>query len=227
MMGAAVLPGTEVRAPDLTLLQFNARFDNRTPDAILSQVAAARPDVITLQEVSRTTQMILERLQADYPFRVLCPFTAVGGVAVLSRHPATGEWCLEDQGFAGLRVVIGGREVTVAALHLHWPWPYRQQEQIDRLLPELAGLPQPVVIAGDFNAAAWSNAVRLIAVRSQTVPISGLRLTLRMGPPVLGPPAMLPIDHVLVPAGSVAQASRGGEAGSDHLPLIARIMLPP
>lgn len=227
MLGAAVLPGGRVRTPDLTLLQFNARFDNRAPEAILSQVAATRPDVITLQEISRATEPILGRLQADYPFRVFCPFAAVGGVAVLSRHPATGEWCLEGQGLAGLRVAVGGREVTVAAVHLHWPWPYRQREQVDRLLPELARLPQPMVIAGDFNAASWSNAVRLIAVGSQTVPIPGLRFTLRMGPPVLGPPAVLPVDHVLVPAGSAAQAHRGGKAGSDHLPLIARIMLPP
>lgn len=212
---------------DLTVLQFNTRFDNPVPEAILSQVALVGPDAITLQEVSRNTASILEKLRKDYPFQLLCPFAGVGGVAVVSRHPVVDQWCVEGEGFAALRIDRRGQLITVASVHLHWPWPYRQPRQIEKLLPVVSGLPQPVVIAGDFNAAGWSEAVRRIAVASHTSPIPGTRLTLESRLSALGPLGRLPIDHVLIPGSAAGTAWLGKDAGSDHLPVIAMVTFAP
>ena len=225
-MGAAVQGVARFPGADVTLLQFNTRFDNATPEAILSQVAAHSPDVITLQEVSSRTSIVLKRLEAGYPHQLACPFAGVGGVAVLSRHPLTARHCAEGLGLAWVRVGMGSQEVTVASLHLHWPWPYRQSQQIAEMMPLLSTLPRPAVIAGDFNAAPWSSAVARVADATGTAVAPGLRLTFERPVPGLGAMPLLALDHVLVPAGAPADVRTGNRAGSDHLPLVARVLLP-
>jgi endonuclease/exonuclease/phosphatase (EEP) superfamily protein YafD len=221
LYGVARLP-----AADITLLQFNTRFDNATPEAILSQVVDEVPDLIALQEVSRKTSVILQRLEDSYPHQLSCPFAGVGGIALLSRHPIASQHCAQGSGLAWVRVNVGGKGVTVASLHLHWPWPYRQPQQIAAILPLLSDMPQPAVIAGDFNAAPWSTAVARVAAGTQTAVAPGLRLTLKRHVPGLGSTLVLPIDHVLIPVGSSADVRAGKDAGSDHLPLFARLLLP-
>jgi endonuclease/exonuclease/phosphatase (EEP) superfamily protein YafD len=225
-VGTVLHGNSRVPDADVTLLQFNTRFDNKTPEAILSQVAADRPDVITLQEISRKTSVILTLLQADYPYQLSCPFVGVGRVAVVSRHPLISQHCEKRSGFAWMRIAVGGKEVTIASLHLHWPWPYGQETQLAAMLPALSAMPQPAVIAGDFNAAPWSNAVARIGAATQTTVAPGLRLTLKRRIPVLGAVRVLPIDHILLPNGASVDVHMGNSVGSDHTPLIARLRLP-
>ncbi len=226
MMGTAIGLVSDPESPSLTLLQFNTLFKNPMPEAFVVQARASEADVITLQEVSRSTVRIMDALKTDYPHQLLCKFAGVGGVAVLSRRAPLKQVCVEGKGVVWMRVVVNEREVTVASIHLHWPWPYKQYGQITDISSHLAQLPQPLVIAGDFNAAPWSHAVARIADASRTRVAPGLRLTLKMGPLGMGPWPMLPIDHVLVPSDAMASVQLLPSAGSDHLPLIARVTLP-
>lgn len=223
MTGPALQRAEPVPEADLTLLQFNTRFDNATPRAIIAEVEAFRPDVVTLQEVSPNTSVILEQLQQAYPYQLSCPFSGVGGVAVLSRHRFTAQHCKAGAGLAWARIDLGRGEVSVASLHLHWPWPHGQAQQVAAFIPVLAALPAPVVIAGDFNAAPWSAAVTRLAAASGTAVAPGLRFTFKRTLPGLGSVPVLPIDHVLVSTGASAEITPGKDAGSDHLPLLARI----
>ena len=219
--------GPEPDAPErpLVLVQYNTLFKNRTPEAIVPQIGAAGADAVTLQEVSRRTAVIMNELAADYPFQQFCPFSP-GGVAVLSRWPAVAQGCAEGLGLAWMQVEIDGRKVTIASLHLHWPYPFGQADQITALDPVFAALPQPVIVAGDFNAAPWSHAVERVAEASSTHAANGLRFSLRMATFGLGPWPFMPIDHVLLPDGVKAiDMHLGSSAGSDHLPVIARIAL--
>lgn len=209
----------------LTLLQFNTLFRNPTPLAIVDQVLAAQPDVITLQEVSASTAEIVRSLQADYATVSTCFYGEVGDVVVLSRWPAVSQGCEALRGLAWMVLDIEGRHVTVASLHLHWPYPYRQYSQIAEIEPVLRSLPQPVVLAGDFNAAPWSEAVGRIAEAVSGQVAGGLRLSFRLSPFGTGPWPVLPLDHVLLPQGATAEVSILPGAGSDHLPLLARIWL--
>lgn len=230
MMQPALCCEAPVPRVSLTLVQFNTLFSNPEPQLILDQIAAVKPDVVTLQEVSRNTRVIMDRLAADYPSQVLCRFQGVGDVAVLSKHPVTRTWCEAGSGLAGLRIQLDGREVAVASIHLHWPYPYGQAAQVEDLLRQLAALPQPIVMAGDFNAAPWSAAVTRLTEASGTSVAPGLRLTLKLAGGLsrfgIPPQPLLPIDHVLVPRGAAVSVSVGDDAGSDHLPLIAGIGLP-
>jgi endonuclease/exonuclease/phosphatase (EEP) superfamily protein YafD len=204
--------------PALTLVQYNTLYKNPTPDHILAQIRSANADAVTLEEVSDNTSVIMALLKADYPHQVYCPFAAVGGEAVLSRTPLLAQGC--GEGIAWAQVEIGGRKMTIAGVHLYWPWPHDQFRQITRLEPTLRALPRPVIVGGDFNAASWSHSVARIADMTSTQPASGLRLSFMMGP---GPTPFLPIDHVLLPEGASADVTLGPTAGSDHLPVIARI----
>ncbi|MFC3615925.1 endonuclease/exonuclease/phosphatase family protein [Lutimaribacter marinistellae] len=206
------------QSPDqsLKLYQQNLLFNRRENDEWLEAIAKAQPDVITLQEVSKKNTSLLDELRPNYPALTLCPFAAVGGVAVLSPFPKVPDSAVCARGVAAMQVVSPHGPVTVVSLHLHWPWPYGQSHQVEELLSMLARLERPVVLAGDFNAVGWSHTVRQIAR------VTGTR---RVGPS--GATFALPhipypvtIDHVLAPDG-IAQVQP--RLGSDHNGVLAYV----
>lgn len=217
-------------APSITLVQFNLSFRNRTPEAVADFIRREGADVVTLQEVTGTTRKAIELLRDDYPYSVECPFARVGGVAVLSRLPKAPDasaGCVKGDGLAWLRVMAGGHSVSVASLHLHWPYPFGQAPQIDRLERHLQNIPRPVLLAGDFNAAPWSHAVSRIAAATDTRVAGGLRFTFQLRPSRWAPSIGMPIDHVLLPAGMLPNdINLGPRAGSDHASVVARLASP-
>lgn len=215
---------TPVAGQTITLVQFNTLFKNPSPQLSRQWISGQSPDVVTLQEVSRNNMVIVDGLASQMPSRLFCEFTPVYGVAVLSRFPKVAEKCLSKLGLVWMTVDIDGKPLTVASLHLSWPYPFGQWQQIESLRQAFAAMPRPVLISGDFNAAPWSEAVRRIAEATSTQPLPGLRLSLRIGAAGFGPYPVLPIDHILAPAGtSIASIELGPPIGSDHLPIVASI----
>ncbi|MHA3978595.1 endonuclease/exonuclease/phosphatase family protein [Halovulum sp. GXIMD14794] len=216
----AAFPGDPVAQPQLSVYSHNLRFDNGAPDELLAQIAAAAPDVVVLQEIGAPNEDIVQRLARRYRNQVVCPFASVGGVAILTNARLLDKpGCLEGQGAAWVRLGTDGGPLTVVGLHLHWPWPYGQPEQITSIAPELSALDEPVLIAGDFNAPSWSHAVDRIAAATGTRPASGLRLTFRR--PGVWPG--LPLDHMLLSEDLSGQVAMLPAAGSDHMALLGRI----
>lgn len=217
--------------PAYRLLHLNLRFDNAEPEKALSVIARARPDVITLNEMSPIWEAKLDLIRAAYPHRVVCASSKrIGGVAILSRRPFAGDGFCEKRGrFGHVLVDFGGRPVTIAVLHLEWPWPFGQARQVAALEGPLAAIEGPMLVAGDLNAALWSRTVRRLARAGDLQPIAGLG-------PTWSPPSLralrrwigLGIDHVMAGGGIAVQAARtGDDAGSDHLPVIVDFTLPP
>ena len=206
-----------------TLMQHNNRFTNDTRD-LVDFARANAPDIITLQEITTSSVPQLAALRPEYPYQVICPFAAVGGVAILSKFRfigAQGEGCREGLGMVSARVQIPAGEVTVVSLHLSWPWPYPQQAQLDKVLPVLASLKGPVFIGGDFNMVAWSDVMARIEAATDTRAIGGIRFTKTLVSGLV----QLPIDQVLAPSNWPASARLGPRLGSDHNSVIAQFAL--
>lgn len=215
------------------LLHLNARFDNPDPERFLSLIARIRPDVVTVNEVSAMWRQRLETLAAAYPHTIICDARGlVGGVAILSRRPfarGTSPECLDGGTLAVASVDFAGQPVSVAALHLYWPWPFEQPEQIDRIAPRLSDLPDAAILTGDFNAARWSETVRKVAASARMEdagPVGPSWLPLAL-PDTLRRSVGLGIDHVLAGTGLVVtRVERADDVGSDHLPVVTEFWVP-
>ena len=205
----------------VTLLQMNLYFGADIGPAIAT-IEAADPQVVTLQEVTDAHWSRLERL--DYPFRARC-----GTVALLSRLPFAGgtDVCLPSENLLVRAVALEGGVVNVGSQHLSWPWPYPQEAHIARLTETLRDVAAPAVLAGDFNAAPWSAAVRRYARAAGAEPVGGIGGTWPTGlPTALWHVAGLSLDNVLVTPGIDACAATLPSTGSDHAPVLVRLALP-
>lgn len=211
-------PGQPVRAVDLTLYQKNLLFRLPDPAALIADIQGSGADVVTLQELHSRLDAVPKALLDRYPHQQLCNAHAVGRVAILSRHPILSAGCVAGWGMTHARIAAPGGEITVVALHLHWPYPQIQTAQVDLLLPVLRALPQPVIAAGDFNMVPRTHTLARIARATKSH-------RARCDFPTFWIKGLYPItiDHLLLPQGWRAQIERRPLLGSDHFGLRARI----
>ncbi len=215
------------------LLQMNLRYNNPTPEKVLSLIARTQPDVITLEETSAMWQEKLAGLASTYPYQIMCPYPhGKFGVGLLSRLPfaaGTEPSCDPRGAMAMATVDFGGTNIDVAAVHLTWPWPRGQYRQISGLSKSLASLGETALLAGDCNAAPWSAAVRRVAdLGSLTVMPSVGPTWLYIKLPDFLRFAGLPIDQVFSKGAVVIHsATRLEDTGSDHLPVFVEFSLKP
>ncbi len=207
---------------DYALYQKNLRYDGTDRGGIIDDILDVSPDFVTLQEVSGANKLLFETLTQNYPAYLFCPFAGVGGVAVLSKYPLVdgSQNCAGEQGIAAIQVISPDGPVWIVALHLHWPFPHSQPEQVENLLAEMDFLTGPVILAGDFNMVPWSHTMRVFedATGSKRAgPV--LRTFLHDKSPL-----RLSIDHILVPNGQ-GQLETRPLLGSDHLGLLLRFNL--
>lgn len=219
LTGAQVLmaytwPGVPGR---YTVYQKNMLYRNAELATLEADIRDASAQIVTLQEVSVANAPMLDSLQDLYPTRHLCPGGTVGGPAILTKLEPVAGTAFCGPNLAALQVVAGEQRFWLVSVHLHWPWPYRQADQVEQLLPILDRLEGPVVMAGDFNMVRWANSVTRMAQIVGTRPV-GQTFGTFTGLSHLFP---LPIDHVF--------STRGGKvaprpaAGSDHLGLLALV----
>ena len=217
-----------------SLLQINLLFDNPDPKRLVQLIGRERPDIITYQEAGSVWTSWLDILKGSYPFRHECKLGDYGwGVGILSRRPfAEGaqSLCSEDGTLAMATFNFGGSPAMIAAFHSRWPWPYRQPQQIADAEPLFRQINGPAIIAGDFNSAPWSQAVRHIEQMSNTNHMAGIGPTwLTTDLPAAWRPFIgLPIDQLLVsPAIEAPKVRTLPDAGSDHLPVRLEFSVPP
>ncbi|MBI2255280.1 MAG: hypothetical protein HYU58_11720 [Proteobacteria bacterium] len=121
---------------------------------------------------------------------------------------------------------LSGTELTLAMVHLSRPFPLagfgRQVAQAERLGGQLAEIPRPIILAGDFNALPWSKALQNL---SSAMAADNAQWT---GTFPAKSPVKLAIDQVRVNGGlQIVSLETGPYLGSVHLPLVATIALPP
>lgn len=216
---STLAPFVEAQAPGpVTLYQKNLSLRMADRSALVADILATKPDIISLQEVTEAHRTeIFAALAEAYPTQAFCPFAGVGGTAILARWPAAAPpLCPEAKGATVQPLSTPFGRITAVSVHLHWPWPYGQRAQLEALMPDLQALTGSVLLAGDFNMVPWGWPVTATAHTTRTE---------RAGPPAMSflieGLLPIPIDHTFAPGGG--QIERRPKLGSDHFGLLARL----
>lgn len=238
--GAMILPwylGNDQRHTDetasITLLQSNIYAGNGNLAKLSDLVDIEQPDLLLVQELNAQGESQLNSLSASLPYSVTVPREDNFGLGLYSKWPLMEQEILRF-GEMGLPAVSARIDVTgysVEVLVVHPPPPigkalYRERNvYLQDLAEYVAGLPGPVIVAGDLNSSMWSDHYQLLEKKA------GLR-NARAGFGVLPTwPAGLgsmgiPIDHCLVSQDiAVVELRVGPNVGSDHLPMIVELDL--
>ena len=167
---------------DLRLYQKNMLYRNDALPDLAADIRAAAPDAVTLQEVSQANLALLNDLAPDFPHQLRCDEPGAGGGAVLTRLMPVpgGEFCAP--GLAAMQVQGPKGPLWLVSIHLRWTWPHNQAAQVQALVPVLAGLQGPVVMAGDFNGALVLGVFRAGRCRPHQGRRAGLRQLYRLCP---------------------------------------------
>lgn len=210
------------------LIQTNLRYDNPNTQKLIDLLNSEKPDFVTYQEASSHWQRALsEFAQTNNYYTYKCEraqISMIGATGFLSRYPFIStmpkEVCPHDAGIATAMVNIGAKTpLKLSSIHLFWPWPYRQNSQINTL--PLTKEPLQL-IGGDFNATSWSYAVKHIEEKTATHHVNGIASSWLSYSfpdwtrPILG----LPIDQILLSDDfKLHKVEQLPSIGSDHLPM--------
>ena len=205
------------------LYQKNMLFSIKNTGPLKADILASDADFITLQEVTNKNLVFLTELKDRFPSQHTCPFASVGNVSVLSRWPDMGESkCFDKDSMTAMKVKTPEGPVWVISIHLYWPYPHGQAEQVEKLVKHIESLEGPKIIAGDFNMVPWSYTLKAFERASDTN-LAGATLHSFDLPYI---PMSTPIDHVLVPESSQSKIQRRDKLGSDHYGILAEFNLP-
>jgi endonuclease/exonuclease/phosphatase (EEP) superfamily protein YafD len=198
-------------------------------------VREENPDIVVLQEAgTRESDVLRAELGERYPNIHVCRVPHNCAAAILAKRPwvAAGHEYWTQDSPETLWVQFDDAELgrlRVVGVHLALPFRAEQQTSHVTWLTALrTGIAGPLVIAGDFNMTPWSyRQQRMLAATSLRRHATFLRSWPTDGQYRLPWPTFL-IDHVLTTPDIKSVSIRiGPRLGSDHLPVIATLKLPP
>ena len=216
----------------LTLNLYGHRSDKA---AFRRLIERENPDIVLLAEAPRDTGLG-DGWESRYSYRISEHGGVPLDVVLLSRWKPR-SWSV-DRSVAQFRSVLTAqlchpdaseRCFTFVGLHADQPFgegAKRQQGQLDIAVREIRATPEhAVLVMGDLNMTPWSRSFRSFLYKarlSDTARGRRFSATWLSRFPLLG----LPIDHVLVNSGfRVIENRLGEDLGSDHLPVIADLVL--
>lgn len=213
--------------PFMTLLSFNVLASNEeNGEAIADFIAGSGADVVFIME-ARPLFPYLGRLATVYPARFGCNRQASCDLMMLSKTSLAGA-AFHDLGstwhnrLITAATEIGGRKVSLAAVHMVKPYfDSASVYEARNLQRAINGIEGPLVLAGDFNAAPWSDNIEWLARTSRLSAGAWYPAT---WPVALGPLGV-PIDNVFVRDGLLVDTldALPDSIGSNHRGLRAVI----
>lgn len=219
------------REETFRVMSFNVWFRNPDMARAAEYIEQSRADAVVLLELTPPQAEMLLPLLPSYPHYYIEPSRM--GAAVFSKWPVLEAESvpLAPGGAVAPRMKLDWRGVPVSVLgvHLNWPLGPRNSEFRNQELNELVRFsksqPEPLIVAGDFNLTPWSEYF------SDALDRSGLHdaargFGLARSWPSQFAPAGMRIDHCLIsPQWRSVSTRVGPYLGSDHLPIVADLIL--
>lgn len=229
-------------------MTYNVANGLARPDDLTTALRGSFADVIGLEELAADQAIAIERDLTDlYPHQTLHPL-GIPGKGVISRFPIVSAELIDlYPNRPDLLVRIDAPRGCLRVIVAHPPPPrirksglrFDQQtrDQIEALI-DLAGSDGPTILMGDFNAPERHRSLRQIAASGMIDAFKtageggGLTLPMRFAKFAykgsrLGDirvPPMLRVDYIWHTAEfRTISAWVGEHAGSDHLPVLARM----
>lgn len=210
------------------ILSYNVLAATTRGEDAANYIIETLPDIAIIMETPGIENQ-LDRLAEYFPYRAGCEETIRCDLSILSRTPLRNVRVdtleFERQRLVTVETTVNGRGITVVGAHLSKPYfdtsAWAEMWKLTHTLRELHG---PVVLAGDFNAAAWSADVRRFVDRSGLVPPPYYPATW----PIEAGPLGVPIDNMFTQGGALIQTieAMSDPIGSNHRGLIAEVGLP-
>jgi endonuclease/exonuclease/phosphatase (EEP) superfamily protein YafD len=212
----------------IRLMSFNNWLVNGNVEALTQEIERDDPDILLMFEFGPEQQALKGRLRGRYGFQDDCLHLEDCNIAVFSKFPIAdfeshGAW----EGPPMIRATFGKElgELTVIGTHtIRFPYLRAQLTQLGVLGDLVRKLSGPRIVAGDFNATPTS---RMLSVFESRSLLRRLDDFLPTWPARLQLP-QLAIDHIFASdeVKSLEKVRIGGNAGSDHFPLIVRVAGP-
>ena len=220
----------------LKVLSYNVLGSNQQYEQAIAFVNQEQPDLAIFQEAVPEWQEQLQALASDYPYRVEAEKLEI---MVYSKIPLSTPQIELYGTYRGLVIVglqVGDRLIKFIATHAypqlyfgHQGWQIRNQHLEVGIGDYVKTLPEPVIVMGDLNVSMWSPFYHSMIERSGLV-------NTRQGFGILPTQSTVnpqfaalsaPIDHCLVsPDIQVRDFQLGRNLGSDHLPIVAELLIP-
>jgi vancomycin resistance protein VanJ len=232
---------------NVTVLTYNVGNGMAEPALLTSMLFDSEAEIVGLQELSVPQARAIETdLGQTYPYRLLMP-TGFSGKGLLSKFPIQSSGSIglaPDRPDLGGQVLVNGRSVQIIVAHPRPPRITRNGAKFDeatanqvKAIGAMAVDDPPAIVLGDFNmthrqelhahliSLGLRDAFQALDARGATFP-SRVGHPHRVGELLSRLPLrpMLRIDYVWVtPEFEVVDAWIGFRAGSDHLPVLARL----
>lgn len=237
---------SELEGQRLRVMTFNVDFRNNDMRAVAEAVRAVSPDILGLQEYTPSHDHDLGRLlESDYPYRTRPKVAELHRVGLFSRYPIQSTRALDlppRHQAVRAEMDIAGRRIQIYVAHLsptiiirafneqgpiYISESYaRREDEAVRLNQSISNMNEPVLLLCDCNLTDTSEAYHhLDAVLEDSFRQAGWGLGHTVQP-VGFPFHIQRIDFIWYsPAFEVTWAETGPEGASDHLPVVAELIL--
>lgn len=220
----------------LKVLSYNVLWKNKDYARAIALINREQPDIAVFQEAIPHWNQGLTALKTDFPYHIRAKRLEI---EIYSKLPLRNPKIKLYGTYRGLVIAdikVGDRQVKFVGTHaypqLYWGkggWQIRNQHLKVGIGEYAKNIQQPLIIIGDLNVSMWSPFYHSLIERS------GL-YNVRQGFGILPTHSIIapqfaslsaPIDHCLVSSDIQVKNFKLGEAiGSDHLPIIAELLIP-
>ncbi len=222
---------------EVTVMAANLYQRNAEPDEMKRALLEVDADVLVTMETTKAILSGPNSLALKYPYRLsLGTSGQILRTVIWSKYPMRdGRLMLEDrvEPTGATAVIEFSPDVEFSVLGLHFAHNIvgNQLQQIEALDRISEGLPKPLIVIGDFNATAWSYAMRRVAQLTATKRIGGFHVTWKGNYPTpfgnISAPFGLQIDHALISNEiGVREMLTVDIPGSDHKAVVAHLVMP-